>query len=208
MELPSPLGHHTWPHIPTTSATASPTPTTPQRGPQEVTGPQNKLPEEDQVPHSPPSHHPAHYHSPPATFLAAVLPGSDLTDCGCSRAAAPSPRAGSFSPCRALRAAPNCGDTLPSPAATAQVCRHAHIHAYKHTPLPLEAGLPPASCPPVGCCCHPAPRGPSPAPHWTAPPHVPPYQWVLYLPWCWHLMLLGWLDGASRRSRGASMEDW
>lgn len=68
-ELPSPLGHHTWPHIPATSATASPTPTTPHRGPQEVTGPQNKLPEGDQVPHSPPSYHPAHCHSPPATFL-------------------------------------------------------------------------------------------------------------------------------------------
>lgn len=69
LALLSPMGHHTWPNIPGTSATASPIPSTPHRGPQKVVGPQNKFPEGDRVPHSPPSHHPAQCYSPPATFL-------------------------------------------------------------------------------------------------------------------------------------------
>lgn len=204
----SPMGHHTWPHIPGTSATASPMPTTPHRGFQKVAGPQNKLPEGDRLPHSPPSHHPAHCHSPPATFLPPSWQLCRLEVISLTAAAAGQPHRHPGLALAGPRGRPQIVVTHSPARLPRRRCADTHIHADKHTPLPPDAGLLPASCLPEACCCHPAPRGPPRGPHWAVPPLVPPYQRVLYLPRCRHLMLLGWLDGASRRSRGASTEGW
>lgn len=93
-ECPSPpWGHRTSPALWVTmlgpaSLPASPVPCAyhlTQRTPRSGGSPK-EAPRGGQGPHSPPAHHPACCHSLPATFLAAMSPGSDLTGCGGRRA--------------------------------------------------------------------------------------------------------------------------
>lgn len=142
---------------------APPAPTTLHRGPWEAVGPQNKLPEGDEVPHSPLAHHPACCRSPPATFLVAVSPGSDLTSCGGSRAAVTAPGAGSLSPGGALGAAPNCSDTLPGPATGAGVRARTYPHVQTH-PGPTKDGAAGRILPTLGMLLPPSSPGTIPQP--------------------------------------------
>lgn len=106
---------------------------------------------------------PACCRSPPATFLVAVSPGSDLTSCGGSRAAVTAPGAGSLSPGGALGAAPNCGDTLPGPATGAGVRARTYPHVQTH-PGPTKDGAAGRILPTLGMLLPPSSPGTIPQP--------------------------------------------
>lgn len=143
----SPMGHHTWPHIPGTSATASPMPTTPHRGSQKVAGPQNKLPEGDRLPHSPPSHHPAHCHSPPATFLPPSWQLCRLEVISLTAAAAGQPHRHPGLALAGPRGRPQIVVTHSPARLPRRRCADTHISTRTNTPRSHQT---------QGCCRHPA----------------------------------------------------
>lgn len=216
--LPNNLGHHAWPHIP--SSTPG-----------------------DQGRSIPCAHHPAQRTlgsggsskqaprggwGPPLTSSASPCPLSQpachppswwpchLEVISPAAAAARQPWQHPRLACSALtgpRGWPQIAVTHSVPAAVAQACGHAHTQVYKCTLAPTRDRAAGRILPAPHILLPPSSPGTTPSPSLDCattclPPPETPYRWVFSLPRCWHLMLLAWPVGASRRSRWAGMEGW
>lgn len=186
-ELPSPLGHHAWPRIPSSisgdrghsiphALRLPPHAEDPGKRRVPKTSSQRRMGSTTHLQHITPLAVTATARLPPSWWpchLEVISPA--VAAAGLAAAA---PWAGSLSPDRAPGAAPNCGDTHSLAQPRRRRRAGTHIPTRTNAPqLPPETGLPAAACPLPRRCCHPLP-GDRPQPlvrlrHPTSPPQGP-----------------------------------